>query len=123
MNREAQLAWVAGFYEGEGTFTHRRLTYRNRRGEIRDRHTVRSVVRIGQQNLEPLKRCVRYTGLGHINGPYISRRSHHRYWVWTIGQTEEVAKFVELISPYLSKKRLEQIRYVTEEVCYHPLQK
>lgn len=99
------VAWIAGFYEGEGSLCRRKDKYRNLR------------VQIMQVEREPLDRVAEWTGVGKVFGPYQqkNRPSTQPYFVYAIGALEETLEFLWLVFPWLSARRQDQIERVLYE--------
>lgn len=97
MIRQLELAWAAGFFDGEGYI-----------GCVNGDESKRLILSIMQKTEGVLYRFNRAIGnLGNVNGPYNARKSQ-------IFRLEFVNKnaftVFELIKPYLSEVKLEQGR-------------
>ena len=90
LNRE-ELAWVAGFYEGEGSIHYNAGSY-----------GIQLSVR--QKDYEPLYHMKRALGFGRIDGPYSSNPCAG----WRVTNFEQVQATVALMWPWLSERRREQ---------------
>jgi hypothetical protein len=109
-----ELAWAAGFFDGEGGF------YINK-GDQSKRQKWTLQTSIKQVDIRPLERFQRAVGVGNINGPYDShskteppynRQLIHR-WSAYRGNAEKVA---ELLKPYLSEPKREQLNKATKQI-------
>lgn len=89
---EINVAWAAGFYEGEG-----HLTKATRPGG--------PLVAIQQCNKEPLDALQLMFG-GTVRGPRMNKGSVKPVWVWQLNTHKESRHFIYQISPWLSDKRL-----------------
>lgn len=90
------LAWTAGFLEGEGCFRHRISS------------GTTACVSANQVQKEPLTRIQSVFG-GHVN-PRPSRNPRHRdQWVWTLTGVRAVGLMMTLY-PMLSPRRQERVR-------------
>lgn len=98
-NGELELAWAAGFYDGEGSTG---TTGRGRNCYLR--------AAIDQVEPEPLRRFREAVGgLGSITGPH--EREGNRRPVWHYYATHHDAiQVLELLSPYLSDPKRKQYR-------------
>jgi hypothetical protein len=106
-----QIAWVAGVFEGEGTFT-----YRTYSGTGRKQITLRVVM----TDLDIITRLHKYTGLGNIYGPYTSSQlkkdgtlrkvSYH----WAITKQPDVIAFGDVLRPWLGERRLQKFEEIKE---------
>lgn len=107
-SKEAQIAWAAGFFEGEGCFVYSQTT-RNRRSFQR-----RAV--LANTDLEALRNFNAAVGLGKIGAKPRSRtkaRAHWKpCWQWVCSHREELAALIEMFQPYLSTRRLEKANQI-----------
>lgn len=97
-----ELAWAAGFYDGEGS-SFARLSQENTRG--------RSIqARVGNTNPCVLVRFQQALGgLGKIYGPYQRRHPHRQFHEWRVCDYEGVWQFATLLMPYLSGEKSHQL--------------
>lgn len=99
---EAEVAWAAGFYEGEGCVT--LITHRQKYSYLR--------IKLPQVNREPLERLVDLFGCGWISkktmparkGDGIRSDCHE----WTV-QGSHAERIIDVLYPWLSQKRRGQI--------------
>lgn len=98
---EADIAWAAGLYEGEGSI------FRPVKGKYYPRLTVTLT---DPESLETFRNIV---GVGAVVGPY-PRGLHKPYWNYRLNGLEQVEKVVDLLIPRLSKGRKEQIEKVLD---------
>jgi hypothetical protein len=94
-----ELAWAAGFFDGEGCFCYS--------------EAARYVsVSIGQTNPEPLERFRNAVGLGKINGPYLrehpNRLSKKPQWVYQAYGVEKVQAIAAMLWFKLGSIKREQ---------------
>lgn len=93
------LAWLAGFFDGEG-----HVSAIRRRDRAADRYAIR--LSIDQVSPELLERCAEITGFGKIDRrEEAKRRTIH---VWRVSTFENVQAFIAMVWPWLSSKRREQ---------------
>lgn len=97
--REIELAWAAGFLDGEGSFL---FIIRSD-----DRGRGRLTVQASQSDIRPLEKLISILG-GRIYGPY-SHAIGKPYWEWRIGTEETVLATFDILLPYLSEPKQEQI--------------
>lgn len=109
---EADWAWAAGFYEGEGSITYS-FTNQRQTGMMR--------MQIGQKDREPLNRWLYVVRCGKINGPY--ERDARPIYYWQMGQRDEIARIYHKISPWLSQRRKGQFAEVFYKYGQYLLQK
>jgi hypothetical protein len=88
-----EVAWAAGFFEGEGTIT---------------QSGGRLVVRLNNTDPEPVYRFANIVGFGEVYGPYQyeqpDRRKRKPFWVW-LAEEYEGLEVLELLWPWLSGRR------------------
>lgn len=93
-----ELAWAAGFFDGEGT-----VMWRGRkRAEL-------SLV-VGQSDIRPLRRFqAAVGGLGTVRGPYFQKNPKHKpYWVFGVGSHKNTQAVVAMLWNWLSEPKREQ---------------
>ncbi len=110
--RDVDIAWLAGFFEGEGTIYVQKTKFKKKDGTT----TIHCRLRIClcQNYTEPLNKCKEIFSGFEIRGPYknnTSKNMHYQCYV-TDAKTLEVLK---LISPFLSARRLTQIEAAKTE--------
>lgn len=109
-NRE-ELAWCAGFLDGEGWFS----SIKNKRGNIG------CEIGASQVRIEPLNRLVTILG-GKIDGPIVT--THQDKYSWKISSFEQVQSIVSLLWKWLSEpKREDASRMLLEMRKYNEIQK
>lgn len=97
-----ELAWCAGFFEGEGNFDHgsdgRRVCLTN-------------------CDLETLKRFHACMGVGKINGPYVYPK--HPTWTpryqWRVSYWLDVKMVIEALWPFFSERRKAQAQVLLDD--------
>jgi len=92
-----EAAWLAGFFEGEGSVG----IYNNQ-----------PRLSIGQhaRSVDTLERVLDIAGVGAINGPY--RVDTNPICFYTLGQANEIYRFIKTIYPHLLSRRQEQCNVV-----------
>ncbi len=94
---KSDIAWAAGFFEGEGT-----VVYGNKNLGAHIK------VQATQCYLEPLERMQSIFG-GNLYGPYEGKKDNwSQHWKWEIGKLDDVAHFIWSVSHWLSERRLVQ---------------
>ena len=101
MNR-TDIAWFAGFFEGEGCV--RLGSQFNRNG----RAYGSPVIDICQVNKEPLDRCIKLFPHAHMYGPYQYKTNKQPHFKFTLLGRENVETVYNRIKEFLSLKRREQ---------------
>jgi hypothetical protein len=95
---ETEVAWAAGFFEGEGSIF-------PKRGKIHARYVHMS---LGQKCEERVVRFQAALGTGHVLGPYMEGT----YWVWKATDKRSVRRAMNLMWPYFGptiKARLREV--------------
>jgi hypothetical protein len=104
INRE-ELAWAAGFLDGEGSVG---LHERRRPGK-------RLTFQAAQVSPVPLRRLQAALG-GRIHGPYGPYQSNHQpYYLWFLDGFERVQAAVAMVWPFLSSPKRDQATRVLRE--------
>lgn len=108
-----ELAWAAGFYDGEGTMGSHSPTERSKCGR---KKYPRLGMSIHQVDKRPLKRFqAAIGGLGGIGGPYhhgTSKPIHQ----WTTQNYEHAQAAIAMLWKYLSEPKREQAMLAMREV-------
>ena len=90
---DPEVAWAAGFFEGEGTIT---------------ASNGRLVVRLNNTDPEPVYQFAKILGFGDVYGPYHydARDGYERkpFWVW-LAVEYEALDVIELLWPWLTPRR------------------
>jgi len=85
------LAWAAGLFEGEGSWSLRHQAYPSARLAMTDEDVVRRFA----ATLELLG--------GRVHGPY--RGTNKPYWVWQLSGFERVQALYAMLWPWLGNRR------------------
>jgi hypothetical protein len=90
----SEIAWAAGFFEGEG----------HARCDVQGAARLRLAVR--QKYRRPLERFARIVEGGRVHGPY----DHPACYTWQVGG-RDAARIARLLAPYLTPRgyRAEQV--------------
>jgi len=108
------VAYLAGLYEGEGTFWLERFYWV--KGEKRVRQTPQPRLRIVMTDVEPLER-IHLTFGGNLHGPYRNGKDEYkRVYIWSVQSQVKVKELKELMWPWLSPRRRKQLE------MYHAFQ-
>lgn len=92
-NRE-ELAWAAGFFDGEGSTG----CYRN---HVKGKRWSVSIQQKGPALLRRFRRAVR--GLGHINGPYWNKTTN--LWAFRTVRFEHSQAIMAMLWPWLGRQK------------------
>lgn len=100
MTHREQLAWVAGFFDGEG--------HVSEHSDGRASH--RPMLAISQKERGPLDRVEAAVGFGRVRGPYTSNgRTKH---VYQLTSFEHIQAFCAMVWVWLGPTKREQFRRV-----------
>jgi hypothetical protein len=105
---EAEIAYAAGLYEGEGTI----WVFRNGR---------QAVMNIRMTDREPIELVTRILG-GHSGGPYttIKEAAYKPKYRWQVQHWQDIVRVCRLLRPWLGPRRLAQIDRVLACQPEHP---
>ena len=98
---EAEWAWVAGLFEGEGTVGAYSVDTSNR---------LYIKIRISMSDESPPAQAQQFTGLGILCSYISSRQDAKRMYEWRVSGIEQVTEVYSRLSPYLSHRRIEQFQ-------------
>lgn len=93
------LGWLAGWLEGEGTFT----AHTTKRGY------TRLIVRAVSNDLDTVQRAQGRAGIGRVYGPYCYGDHTLPHWHWAVTRRQDSLDFMTLIKPHMSSRRQAQI--------------
>jgi hypothetical protein len=99
------LAWAAGFYDGEGS-SWTRLYRRVWRGRNHDHRTI--ACSVGQVDREVLDRFSGIVGVGSVDGPYDKGATRSPMFYWRTRSLQETRHVYELLRPYLGSIKIAQ---------------
>lgn len=92
---ESEIAWAAGFFEGEGC-----MSFRN---------TNCVTLLIGSTDLDALEKMQSICG-GSIYGGKMKPKSTKPIWTWQLSKTEEVHAVLVALEPWFCSRRAEKAR-------------
>lgn len=105
INRE-ELAWAAGFYDGEGHISHTTRTTPKDYIKI-------AVAQSGEVCPPVLLKFQKIVGMGHIFGPYTRKTkglTKKSFWTWQIADFEHCQAVIAMLWLQLSDYKKEQAR-------------
>lgn len=108
-NRE-ELAWAAGFFDGEGhvSFNHRKNT--RSKGGLR--------FTVAQADRAVLDRMQRALGIGRVKGPYGPYKTQTKpFWIYMVGSFEEVQAAIAMMWSFLSPVKRAQAKVALQEAA------
>ncbi len=103
---DTDRAWAAGFWDGEGcvSLTHRAYGYSSN-------PIPRIVLQIAQVDRRVLDKFQRIMGYGNVLGPYKPKtKNSSPYYVWRVEGNKNLQPIFELLAPYLSEAKTEQMQ-------------
>jgi hypothetical protein len=108
--RDIDLAWIAGFFDGEGSTTYRPISYASKRPD-RPGFGRSMVMSISQVNRSNLGRVQRTLG-GVIQGPF-KQKNARDCWHWRLHKATDVRDSVRALWPHLGdEKKLQALRAI-----------
>jgi hypothetical protein len=94
-NRE-QLAWAAGFFDGEGWVGIVQYSCQGRK-------YTRISAHVAQTNLSILHRFQTTIGRGTVNGPYrVGRKNHKPYWTYQTSGIQDTQHLIAVLWTWLA---------------------
>jgi hypothetical protein len=110
---QLEIAWAAGLFEGEGTFTVHKSsrTGQNGPGKV----STRPRAALATTDEDVAVRFYRAVELGKLTGPYTNGPGRKPYWVWALANNGEFPVFLALVEPWLGQRR----RVRAQEVLQH----
>ena len=122
------LAWLAGFWEGEGTISIRKKESRSRKAPIACAHSgcLAIYLAISQTDRLPLDLIQSRLGTGKIFVQEHNNPRHKTTFVWVVSRKLDILKVLRLIFPFLKFKHekvrnaiihLEESRYFRCTTC------
>lgn len=112
---DLQVAWAAGFVDGEAHIGINRIRDRRVAGSDQRDWRLNPRITVGQTAIEPLDRLVAiFGGAVALRGAPTCLR-HRRAWVWRLGGARQVRPALVAMLPMLTVKRAEA--EVVIELC------
>jgi len=108
------LAWIAGFLEGEGYF----IRQKSARGYIRVGMGATST------DLDVLEKLQRLVPTSRLQGPYTAARTSFGtkpHWKWQFNVRTLVVELAEQLRPLMGERRQGQIDALLEHHATHPV--
>lgn len=103
--KQTELAWAAGFFDGEGCTT-AHYGYGKQRLAPRMRLT-----QSGEQGIVLLHRFRKALGLGKVYGPYPPAKNQNLVRnYWSVTNTDDCKRALALLLPYLSAVKRKQAK-------------
>lgn len=109
MTTDAEIAWAAGLFEGEGSWG----VYRRPR---HDRGTERTIIQatLGMTDRDVVERFARIVGMGSVQAPRRNGNRSNRKLIhtWAVADARSVQRLIEMFRPWLGARRLERAEAV-----------
>lgn len=102
---DTELAWAAGFFDGEGCIWVRK-PQKGSRSKV--------YMSVNQVDKRPLERFMLAVEVGNISGPMLATRTgpskgnEQPYWKWNCYYQDLVKETLEKLFPYMSEPKKEQ---------------
>lgn len=106
MSRQTDLAWAAGFLDGDGCYHVTKRT--NRAGNKVHSLTISAA----QSDPRPLEKLAHIADAGNVNGPYVHTTDPLRKlptYQWRLSGKRAMA-FVDELWPYIGEPKREQVQ-------------
>lgn len=115
---ELELAWAAGFFDGEGCTT-LSTQMQLRSGKFYEYNSIH--LNVNQVDREVLDRFQRAVGLGRVGGPYSKKGPNQQdQYSYRCGAIQEVRFVLEALWPYLgSVKKLQALDKIEQYEVAH----
>lgn len=97
LSRDAEIAWAAGLFEGEGCFSHR--LQRNGNAQVR--------VALAMTDRDAVERFAAFVGVGEVHGPKANPKQPgwRPVWEWYVQDSARVRAVIALLLPWLCERR------------------
>lgn len=98
-----ELAWAAGFFDGEGSISC---------SETKRVHSNGRALKLGiaQVDPRPLERFVKIFGIGKVNGPYNPSSKGRPYYEFATTKFEDVQAVIGMLWKFLSPPKREKAK-------------
>lgn len=112
MSKIQELAWAAGFFDGEGNASFKRG--KRGKGTVKEGHAYTSFyAKVTQKDPTLLYRFQKALGVGRVRGPYKNKgkkgRKASSYYQFVVSSYPDVEKLFNLLGPWLGEKKLRQL--------------
>ena len=108
---ELELAWAAGFYDGEGGVHMNRAIHKSRHNKAGTHQYIYPNMGVTQKDPRPLYRFIEAVGLGKVQRKHSNWECHEiKYTSW-----KDVATVLDLLWIYLSEPKKEQAEKIMGE--------
>jgi len=101
LTRDAQCAWLAGLYEGEGTL-YRQTDARN--------GSVSYHLRLPMTDEDTVRRAHEIAGVGYVYALPRRQVGWKPQWVWVVRRRDDIAHVIRDLLPWLGNRRATDAR-------------
>lgn len=116
LNKDTDLAWAAGLFEGEGSFMARVMNSGTR--AIVKRRCLHMCLSTTDEDV--VRRFNEVVGIGYVVGPLRHKNTTHKdYWRWEVAGKKAEA-LADRLSPYLGERRLATLEQKRLEIAANP---
>lgn len=113
MPSSEDIAWAAGFFEGEGCFSLSRSERPIIHSENADGKYVYPYASLVNTDLDVLERFAAIVEVGIVFIDTSPKKEHHKQrWVWRVQKRDDFKYFAELVRPFLGKRRTKRLEEV-----------
>jgi hypothetical protein len=106
---DADIAWAAGLFEGEGYITMFRM-------KAHVLHSIRLGIQMTDRDV--LEKFCEIVECGKVGGPHRYSRPHHKpTYVWGIGNRTDVERILLAFLPWLGERRSAKAREMLAEIA------
>lgn len=110
-----EIAWAAGLFEGEGSFSIQRQRAHKTKFPTEGRldEFVYANASLATTDRDVIERFASIVGVGKIHGPHKRTNDQHKpIYVWNVSRRDEFEVFAEMIRPFLGERRLARMNEV-----------
>jgi hypothetical protein len=104
---EAQVAWVAGIIEGEGT-----IVWADGRAKY-------AAVKVHMTDQDTVQRLHAWTGLGTVTDHRPRTDRHKASWLWSVQRQDEFLALAAAVEPWLMSRRTARLQEVRASLLAH----
>src|SRR5215471_13395567 len=112
---QAQIAWFAGVFEGEGSIYVRRFV----RGKAKTEH-FHGGLRLQMTDEDVVRRIHQITGVGSVVSCRPTGLGSKRSWAWQVQDRAGFEIAVEMLRPYLGERRSAKLVEVEAKLTWKP---
>ena len=111
--KQTELAWAAGFFDGEGCVHYSWRKPRNPNCTP----TLMYGISIGQTDKRVLTRFMKAVGEGNVTGPFLRKPPRKPVWTYHCVSQRGMTEIHKLLCPYLSSIKQQQFKKTFSELA------